>query len=92
MFTVFMGNFGGWILEEKMGVFNKNLLGIFRIGTLFWTIRVLARIYWCFGEWRFWSIGGEGFCMEKGWTKGDFWWLTWELGWVFSSQCVFVLP
>lgn len=33
-----------------MGIFNRNLLGIFRISTLFWTVGVLARIYWCFGE------------------------------------------
>jgi len=42
--------------EKKFGVFNRNLLGIFRIGTLFWTIRILAGIYWHFGEWGFWRV------------------------------------
>lgn len=53
-----------------MGVFNKNLLGIVRIGPLNWTIRILIGIYCGFWKCGFLMVGEEeilagrmdGFC------------------------------
>lgn len=67
---------GFW--EKKRVVFNRDLLGIFRIGTLNWTIKILVGIYWGFGDcgfWRvkkrgFWGMGMDGFTVI-GWRGGD---------------------
>ena len=56
--------------EKKLGVFNRGLLVIFRIGTLFWTIRILVGIYWCFGNWGFWDRWRRDFGCGDGWIKG----------------------
>ena len=50
-----------------MGIFNRNLLWIFRIGPLSWIIRILVGIYCGFGKWGFWREWNVGFG-DRGWV------------------------